>query len=99
MRNLYSAVGLTLVLFALSCFTACSDESENNNGNLVQGVEIKEIGQTLNPDDLVRITGSGFELSDEILLNFYWETGDKLMPEGSLVGNYYSEITATCWRN
>lgn len=94
MKNINSVVGLTLVLFALFCFTACSDESENNNENLVQGVEIKEIGQTLSPNDLVHITGSGFELSDQILLNFYWETGDKLFPEGSLIGYYYTEITA-----
>lgn len=85
---------LTAVLCALCCMVAmaaCSDNDTASEVRLVENARLLEEGQTLSPGDVVHLMGSGYLGSDEVVLNFYWATGDAVLPEGSVKG-YMAEV-------
>lgn len=90
MKNL-----IILFLFIACLFmTACSDKYEPEGHAFVKDAGIKENGETLSPGSIVHMEGSGYRESDDVILNFFWETGDKIIPEGCIKG-YHAKVIST----
>lgn len=83
----YSMNKLIIPFLFIACFiiTACSDD-EPTSPTFIQNAHLKEQGQTLSPGDIVHLEGEGYIDTDQVLLSFYWATGDKLIPEGCIKG-------------
>lgn len=85
-------IGITLAILSLAMgMTACSDDESTTNPQLVENARVIEDGQTLSPGETVHLAGDGYLESDDVMLDFYWETGDPLISVGSIIG-YYAEI-------
>lgn len=89
------------VVFAALCIglmlTACGEEEKVAVSNIiVADAKLTEEGQTLNPNDLVHVTGTGFQEGDYIVLSVTWDTGDEKLPEGKIVSyvNTYESKTS-----
>lgn len=82
----------TLIIPLIFLLFACNDdENKTNWKQLVTHGGLTEEGKRVNPGDTLHAVGEGFQDVDEIMLNFYWETGEPSYPEGSYKG-YYAEI-------
>ena len=82
----------TLIIPLIFLLFACNeDENKMNWKQLVTDGGLTEEGRKVNPGDTLHAVGEGFQDVDEIMLNFYWETGEPSYPEGSR-GGYYAEI-------
>lgn len=79
-------------LFGLSSLTSCSDD-EPTSPAFIENAGIQEENQTLSPGMNVHLTGSGYLESDNVMLDFFWESGDELFPVGYVVG-YNASITS-----
>ncbi len=82
---------LLMAFFAVAGLTACSDDKEPKISAFVENARIMENGETLSPGTIVHLEGQGYLETDDVTLNFFWETGDKLIPEGSTKG-YYAKV-------
>lgn len=72
--------------------TACSDDDKGSEIPVfVENVGVLENGETLSPGTIVHLEGQGYLETDNVTLNFFWKTGDKLIPEGSIRG-YYAKV-------
>lgn len=83
-------VALAALLTAM-VLAACNDDDKASDPQLVENASLAEGGQTLSPGDTVHLTGNGYLAGDDVMLNFYWETGEAAMPEGYIKG-YYADI-------
>lgn len=84
--------GMLFVAFlTVAGLTACSDDKEPEISAFVENARILENGETLSPGTIVHLEGRGYLETDDVTLNFFWETGDKLIPEGSIKG-YYAKV-------
>lgn len=81
---------LVTLLIAVG-MTACNDDDNISSPKFVENAGLVENGQTLLPGETVHLTGNGYLDSDDVMLNFYWETGESAIPEGYIKG-YYAEI-------
>ena len=61
--------------------TACSDD-EPDVPVFVENARILENGETLSPGTIVHLEGRGYLETDDVILDFFWETGDKLIGRG-----------------
>lgn len=75
---------LFVVFLTVAGLTACSDDKEPEIPAFVENARILENGETLSPGTIVHLEGQGYLETDDVTLNFFWETGDKLIPEGSI---------------
>ena len=75
--------------------TACSDKYESEVPAFINNAGILENGETLSPGSIVHLAGSGYRESDHVILNFFWDTGDKIIPEGSIKGYRAKIISAS----
>lgn len=82
---------LFVVFLTVAGLTACSDDKEPEIPAFVENARILENGETLSPRTIVHLEGQGYLETDDVTLNFFWETGDKLIPEGSIKG-YYAKV-------
>lgn len=84
-----------LAVFFVSCLlvTACSENKEPETSFLVENAGILENGELLSPGAIVHLEGQGYLDSDNVVLNFFWETDDKLIPEGKIMG-YRAKIVS-----
>lgn len=73
---------LAMFCFALLLVACAKDDAEVTESVIVAYARLTEEGLTLNPNDLVHVTGTGFEESDRLLLSVTWKTGEEKMPEG-----------------
>lgn len=80
LQYLYTA----LTLLGMCMVSSCSDNDESSEPNFVNNARLKEEGQNLSPGDIVHLEGEGYLETDKVWLNIFWETGDNLMPEGSI---------------
>ncbi len=82
----------TLALPLLFLVFGCNKTKEDTMWQqLVTNGGLTEAGKMVHPGDIIHAVGEGYEESDEIMLNFYWETGISSYPEGSVKG-YLAEI-------
>ena len=81
---------LLMALLAVVGLTACSDD-EPDVPVFVENARILENGETLSPGTIVHLEGRGYLETDDVILDFFWETGDKLIPEGAIKG-YYAKV-------
>ena len=73
---------LTICLF----LTSCSKNDEPKNSSFIANAGVLESGQTLSPGDQAHLEGNGYLETDNVILNFYWETGSTIIPEGYIKG-------------
>lgn len=85
--------GLFVTLLAAVGLVACSDDKEPETVAFVENARLLEDGKVLSPGTIVHLEGKGYLGSDDVILNFFWETGDKLIPEGSIKG-YYAKVVS-----
>lgn len=84
----------TLLLIACLIITACSNNNtEPESPSFIKNARILENGETLSPGTIVHLEGNGYRESDDVILNFFWDTGDKLIPEGTIKGYRAKAIT------
>ena len=87
-----SFFGVLFVAFlTVTGVTACSDDKEPETPAFVENARILEEGEILSPGTIVHLEGRGYLDTDNVILDFFWETGDKLIPEGFYKG-YYAKI-------
>ena len=72
---------LFICVFTLLSLYACKNETSYDEP-FITDIRIEETGQRLHPGDLVHIYGNGFQENDQTELEFRWNTGDELLPEG-----------------
>lgn len=84
MRKYVSLKKHVLILLSfIGLFASCSNNEETDSGTLfVNDARVVEEGKTLSPGDIVHLEGEGYLSSDEVTLDFFWETGEELIPEG-----------------
>lgn len=90
MKQNYFTILLVAIL-TMAGLTACGDDKEPEIPAFVENARILENGETLSPGTIVHLEGQGFLETDDVTLNFFWETGDKLIPEGYIKG-YYAKV-------
>ena len=90
MKQNYFTILLVAIL-TMAGLTACGDDKEPEIPAFVENARILENGETLSPGTIVHLEGQGFLETDDVTLNFIWETGDKLIPEGYIKG-YYAKV-------
>lgn len=60
---------------------------------IISDASLQEEGKTLAPGDAIHLWGEGYRQTDNIMLSFSWETGDKVIPIGKASG-IYAEIVS-----
>lgn len=80
-----------VAFLTMAGLTACSDDKEPETPAFVANTKILENGAILSPGTIVHLEGRDYLETDEVTLNFFGETGDKLIPEGSIEG-YYAKV-------
>ena len=80
MKSILSSILLTLSLCGL--FSACGNDDDSSQIQLVTDYGVTEAGQTLRPGDIVHIYGNGFQANDCVEYDFRWDTGEQMFPEG-----------------
>ena len=66
---------------------------ESEKELIISDASLLEEGKTLAPGDAFHLLGEGYRQTDNIMLSFSWETGDKLIPVGKASG-IYAEIVS-----
>lgn len=91
-RNIFAA---SLVLMAAVC--SCNKKAFEPVEEVVfiQDAMIEEEGQTCEPGGDIHLKGDGYQQTDNVMLTFTWETGDKHIPEGKASGIYAKKQAAT----
>ncbi len=88
-RNIFPAL-LVLIMTASSCNRkAFVSESEVV---FIQDARIEEEGLTCAPGDAIHLEGSEYRRTDNVMLSFTWETGDKRIPFGTASGIYAKKL-------
>ncbi len=85
---------LLLALFPAMGLLSCDDESEEPATTLVADAKLQEEGQTLSPGETVHLLGTGYQENDEVMLDFYWETGEYGFPFANIIA-YRAKITSS----
>lgn len=83
---------LRILLNAMLVLTAAAVSSCNKNINdeivFIQDAMLEEEGRTCEPGGAIHLKGSGYQQTDNVMLTFTWETGDRMMPVGKASGIY-----------
>lgn len=79
LTNLFTVI-ISLIMIS------CSENHEPKNPDFIQNAGILENGQTVSPGSIVHLEGNGYKESDDVILNFFWETGETIIPEGYIKG-------------
>ena len=87
--NHLKIIGILALLF--SVFACSKDKEDTMWKKLVDQGGLTEAGKQVDPGDVIHAVGEGYEEGDEIMLNFYWETGEPSYPEGSVRG-YFAQM-------
>lgn len=80
---------IVMVAAIIGCSKAFVSEKEL----IISDANLLEEGKTLAPGDAIHLLGEGYRQTDNIMLSFSWETGDKLIPVGKASG-VYAEIVS-----
>lgn len=60
---------------------------------IISDASLQEEGKTLAPGEVIHLLGEGYRQTDNVMLSFSWETGDKVIPIGQVSG-VYAEIVS-----
>lgn len=82
---------ITFLFLACLFLASCYHDNEPNSPVFIKNARILEEGQTLSPGTIVHLAGTGYLDSDDVILNFLWDTGNNLIPEGYTKG-YHAEV-------
>lgn len=66
---------------------------ESEKELIISDASLQEEGKTLAPGDAIHLLGEGYRQTDNVMLSFSWETGDKVIPIGQVSG-VYAEIVS-----
>lgn len=91
-----SKIFIKAVLCAVmvAAMIGCNKEAfEPEKELIISNASIQEEGKTLAPGDTIHLLGEGYRQTDNIMLSFSWETGDKVIPIGKASG-IYAEIVS-----
>ncbi len=75
---------VVMVAMMIGCSKAFVSEKEL----IISDASLREEGKTLEPGDAIHLLGEGYRQTDNVMLSFSWETGDKLIPVGKVSGIY-----------
>lgn len=84
---------IPLLFIACLFMAACHNFDEPKKHAFITNARIVENGATLSPGLTVHLEGNGYLETDDVVLNFFWEIGDKLIPEGKIIG-YRAKVIA-----
>lgn len=71
----------------------CSKAFVSEKELIISDASLQEEGKTLAPGEVIHLLGEGYRQTDNVMLSFSWETGDKLIPVGKASG-VYAEIVS-----
>lgn len=77
----------------VAAMIGCSKAFVSEKELIISDANLLEEGKTLAPGDAIHLLGEGYRQTDNIMLSFSWETGDKLIPVGKASG-VYAEIVS-----
>lgn len=86
----FKAILCTVMVAAM---IGCSKAFVSEKELIISDASLQEEGKTLAPGDAIHLLGEGYRQTDNIMLSFSWETGDKLIPVGKASG-IYAEIVS-----
>lgn len=77
----------------VAAIIGCSKAFVSEKELIISDASLQEEGKTLAPGEVIHLLGEGYRQTDNIMLSFSWETGDKVIPIGKASG-IYAEITS-----
>lgn len=77
----------------VAAIIGCSKAFVSEKELIISDASLQEEGKTLAPGEVIHLLGEGYRQTDNIMLSFSWETGDKLIPVGKASG-VYAEIVS-----
>lgn len=80
---------IVMVAAIIGCSKAFVSEKEL----IISDASLQEEGKTLAPGEVIHLLGEGYRQTDNVMLSFSWETGDKVIPIGQVSG-VYAEIVS-----
>lgn len=89
--NIFIKAILCAVMVA--AIIGCSKAFVSEKELIISDASLQEEGKTLAPGDAIHLLGEGYRQTDNVMLSFSWETGDKLIPVGKASG-VYAEIVS-----
>ena len=89
--NIFIKAILCAVMVA--AIIGCSKAFVSEKELIISDASLQEEGKTLAPGEVIHLLGEGYRQTDNVMLSFSWETGDKLIPVGKASG-VYAEIVS-----
>lgn len=86
----FKAILCTVMVAAM---IGCSKAFVSEKELIISDASLQEEGKTLAPGEVIHLLGEGYRQTDNVMLSFSWETGDKLIPVGKASG-IYAEIVS-----
>lgn len=77
----------------VAAIIGCSKAFVSEKELIISDASLQEEGKTLAPGEVIHLLGEGYRQTDNVMLSFSWETGDKLIPVGKASG-IYAEIVS-----
>lgn len=77
----------------VAAIIGCSKAFVSEKELIISDASLQEEGKTRAPGEVIHLLGEGYRQTDNIMLSFSWETGDKLIPVGKASG-IYAEIVS-----
>lgn len=77
----------------VAAIIGCSKAFVSEKELIISDASLQEEGKTLAPGEVIHLLGEGYRQTDNVMLSFSWETGDKLIPVGKASG-VYAEIVS-----
>lgn len=90
-----SKIFIKAVLCAVmvAAIIGCSKAFVSEKELIISDASLQEEGKTLAPGEVIHLLGEGYRQTDNVMLSFSWETGDKVIPIGQVSG-VYAEIVS-----
>lgn len=77
----------------VAAIIGCSKAFVSEKELIISDASLQEEGKTLAPGNAIHLLGEGYRQTDNVMLSFSWETGDKVIPIGQVSG-VYAEIVS-----
>lgn len=77
----------------VAAIIGCSKAFVSEKELIISDASLQEEGKTLAPGEVIHLLGEGYRQTDNVMLSFSWETGDKVIPIGQVSG-VYAEIVS-----
>ena len=77
----------------VAAIIGCSKAFVSEKELIISDASLQEEGKTLAPGEVIHLLGEGYRQTDNVMLSFSSETGDKVIPIGQVSG-VYAEIVS-----